>query len=43
MLHGLRLNKGNLKRSVGLMTLARVISVESGHGLENELEMRKWR
>lgn len=30
----------SLKRSVDLMTLAKVISVEPGHGLNNELETR---
>lgn len=43
MLHGLRLNRmESKKRSVDLMTVARAISVESGDGLKNELEVRKW-
>lgn len=41
VLYGLRLNRMEAKRSVDLMTLARVISVESEHGVKNESETRK--
>ena len=44
MLCGLRLNKmASKKRQVDITTLSRVISVELGHGLKKELEMRNWK
>lgn len=43
VLYGLRLNRMEAKRSVDLMTLARDMLVESGLGVKNELETRKWR